>query len=88
MLFKSCPSLVCQFKDKFKIVKTLRSLSGFSWDDQRKMVTAEPDVWDCYLKVCMLIYLSPLCLFCQQGHPKAHSFHKKSFPLSDEIASQ
>ena len=51
------------------------------------MVTAESDVWDRYLKVCMLIYLStPLCLFCQQGHPKAHPFCKKSFPLYDEIA--
>ena len=68
-------------------MKTLRGLSGFGWDDQRKMVTAEPDVWDRYLKVCMLIYLSTLlCLFCQQGHPKARPFRKKSFPLYDEIA--
>jgi Myb/SANT-like DNA-binding domain len=40
-----------QFKEEYKIVKTLWSLSGFGWDDSKKMVTAEPQVWDAYLKV-------------------------------------
>jgi hypothetical protein len=40
-----------QFKKEYKIVKTLQSLSGFGWDDLKKMVTAEPQVWDSYLKV-------------------------------------
>ncbi|KAF8239514.1 hypothetical protein L208DRAFT_1074665, partial [Tricholoma matsutake] len=38
-------------KEEYKIVKTLWSLSGFGWDDLKKMVTTEPQVWDSYLKV-------------------------------------
>ncbi|KZV60828.1 hypothetical protein PENSPDRAFT_539760, partial [Peniophora sp. CONT] len=34
-----------RFKKAHGIVKHLRSLSGFGWDDTKKIVTAEPDVW-------------------------------------------
>jgi hypothetical protein len=40
-----------QLKDDFKIVRKLRQQSGFGWDDELKMVTAEDSVWDAYLKV-------------------------------------
>ncbi len=40
-----------QFKAEFKVVSTLQGLSGFGWDDVRKMVTAMDQVWDAYLKV-------------------------------------
>lgn len=69
-------------------MKTLRGLSGFGWDDQRKVVMAEPDVWDRYLKVCMLICIfTPHRSLYVQGHPKARPFRKKPFPLYDEIAA-
>ncbi|KAE9390708.1 hypothetical protein BT96DRAFT_775954, partial [Gymnopus androsaceus JB14] len=58
-------------KAEFKIVATLRSLSGFGWDDVRKMVTATDEVWDSYL----------------EGHPKARPFRKSPFHHYDEIAA-
>ncbi|KAF8219971.1 hypothetical protein L208DRAFT_1214442, partial [Tricholoma matsutake] len=56
---------------EYKIVKTLRSLLGFGWDDSKKMVTAEPQVWDAYLK----------------GHKKAWPFRRKPFPFYDKIGA-
>ncbi|KAF8223808.1 hypothetical protein L208DRAFT_1193567, partial [Tricholoma matsutake] len=47
------------------------NLLGFGWDDSKKMVTAEPQVWDVYLK----------------GHKKAQPFHKKPFPLYNKIGA-
>uniref|UniRef100_A0A2N9H846 Myb/SANT-like domain-containing protein n=1 Tax=Fagus sylvatica TaxID=28930 RepID=A0A2N9H846_FAGSY len=43
--------------------------SGFGWDNVRKCVTAENDVWDAYV----------------QGHKGAGSFRNKSFPLYEEL---
>ena len=43
-----------KFKDQYKVVKELRAQSGFGWDDVKCMVTAEPQVWDSYLKVSFL----------------------------------
>ena len=40
-----------QLKQEFDIVKELRGLSGFGWDDERKVVTASADVWEAYLEV-------------------------------------
>ncbi|EGO29747.1 hypothetical protein SERLADRAFT_413111 [Serpula lacrymans var. lacrymans S7.9] len=31
------------------VVQQLQELSGFGWDDTRKKVTAEEDVWDNYI---------------------------------------
>lgn len=37
-------------KKTYKIMKAMLDLSGLGWDDTRKMVTAEPEVWkDCLL---------------------------------------
>jgi hypothetical protein len=76
-----------QLKQEFDIVKQLRSLSGFGWDDERKIVTATADVWERYLEVSPS-YVSELnvTLFCVQKHPKAKPWRKKSFPLYDEIS--
>uniref|UniRef100_A0A2N9ISI0 CCHC-type domain-containing protein n=1 Tax=Fagus sylvatica TaxID=28930 RepID=A0A2N9ISI0_FAGSY len=42
---------------------------GFGWDNVRKCVTVENDVWDAYV----------------QGHKGAGSFRNKSFPLYEEL---
>ena len=43
------------------MVKKLRDLSGFGWDEERKVVTAADDVWDKYIAVrdqyCMLLHV-------------------------------
>ena len=47
-----------KLKNRFKTLKktygdlkAMLDLSGFGWDDTRKMVTAEPDVWKEYVAV-------------------------------------
>src|SRR5882672_9580423 len=40
-----------QLKGEYKVVKTLRGLSGFGWDEGDQMVTAPLAVWDSYVKV-------------------------------------
>ena len=45
----------CQLKENFLVVQTLRSLSGFGWDDARHMVTASDDVWEQYLAVSLFL---------------------------------
>ncbi|KAJ6510774.1 hypothetical protein C8R45DRAFT_965150 [Mycena sanguinolenta] len=57
-------------KAAFLIVQTLRELSGFSWDDGRKMVSATDEVWDAYLK----------------RHPTAKKWRKTPFLLYDDIS--
>jgi hypothetical protein len=37
-------------KKDYQMVKELRNLSGFGWDDSSQLVTAAPDVWDMYLE--------------------------------------
>ncbi|KAF5318979.1 hypothetical protein D9758_018530 [Tetrapyrgos nigripes] len=61
-----------RFKKDFKIVRRLRTLSGFGWDNVRNMVTATDQVWDAYIK----------------GHSKAGPFRNKPFPHYDDIASK
>jgi hypothetical protein len=70
------------------MVKELRSLSGFGWDDERKMVTAAPEVWDEYLKVSSLVTNTFLITYFMslQNHPKANPWRKKPFPLYDDIS--
>jgi len=43
-----------QLKKDYLIVKKLRELSGFGWDDDLKIVTATDEVWEAYLQVCTL----------------------------------
>ncbi|THU75897.1 hypothetical protein K435DRAFT_706161 [Dendrothele bispora CBS 962.96] len=43
--------MLSKFKAEFRVVSTLRTLSGFGWDDTRKMVIATDEVWDAYLVV-------------------------------------
>ena len=40
-----------QLKKEYDIVKELRSLSGFGWDEATKQVHTLPPVWDEYIKV-------------------------------------
>ena len=37
------------FKTWYSVMKTLVNLSGFGWDEDKKMVTAENGVWDDYI---------------------------------------
>jgi Myb/SANT-like DNA-binding domain len=53
----------------FLMVKTLRSQSGFGWDEGLQIVTASNDVWTAYLK----------------SHPKAALFRRNPFPLYDKV---
>lgn len=39
------------FKKWYREMKAMISLSGFSWDEEKKMVTAESGVWDDYIVV-------------------------------------
>jgi len=43
--------LSLQLKGEYKVVKTLRGLSGFGWDEGNQMVTAPMAVWAAYVKV-------------------------------------
>lgn len=41
-------------RNLFKAVKKLLDQKGFSWDENRQMVTADNNVWDEYIKVSKL----------------------------------
>ena len=45
-----------KLKKEYKEVKHIRDLSGFGWDDAKKVVTATPEVWEALLAVCFLSY--------------------------------
>lgn len=38
-------------RNLYRAVSKLLAQTGFSWDEKRKMVTADNDVWDEYIKV-------------------------------------
>jgi len=40
-----------QLKSEYKLVKTLRGLSGFGWDEGNQMVTVPLSVWEKYIAV-------------------------------------
>lgn len=40
------------WRARYKEVKQLLNMSGFGWDDTRKMVTAPNDVWNALVQVC------------------------------------
>jgi hypothetical protein len=61
-----CPCMrvsdTLQLKKEYDIVKELRNLSGFGWDDAMKHVKVLPAVWDEYLKVRLAhIYVGLTC---------------------------
>ncbi|KDQ18865.1 hypothetical protein BOTBODRAFT_82563, partial [Botryobasidium botryosum FD-172 SS1] len=47
---KHCKSRWQRLKGLYKIVKGLRDVSGFGWDDATQMVQAADEVWDRYLE--------------------------------------
>ncbi|KAL5574249.1 hypothetical protein UlMin_023846 [Ulmus minor] len=59
--------------------------SGFGWDSDRKMVTAEKPIWDAYLQVIFILvvvcFLFTLCDF----HKDATPYKTKAFPFYDEL---
>ncbi|TFK78308.1 hypothetical protein K466DRAFT_607113 [Polyporus arcularius HHB13444] len=46
----SCRDHFGALKKEYFIVKALRELSGFGWDEERSLVTAPDDVWDKYIE--------------------------------------
>jgi hypothetical protein len=58
-------------KKKYQIVKQLRDLSGFGWNNDLQIVTASSEVWEDYLK----------------RHPKATPFRTTSFLQFDKMQS-
>ena len=51
-------------RNLYKAIKNLLCQRGFSWDEQRQMVTADNNVWDEYIKVQCLLYHSKLFHVC------------------------
>lgn len=51
-------------RNLYKAIKNLLCQRGFSWDEQRQMVTADNNVWDEYIKVQCLLYYSKLFHVC------------------------
>lgn len=49
---------------QYNDVKILLEQNGFYWDDSRKMVIAEGNTWDAYIKVC-----------CHFGYPQVTVFY-------------
>jgi hypothetical protein len=71
-----------QLKQEFDTVKELRSLSGFGWDDERKLVIASPEVWDEYLKVSLLVTDSFLAYFMSLSEtPQSKNVAQKTLPF-------
>lgn len=53
-VFGNLNSDMFQMKKCFKMVHTLKALSGFGWDDETKMLVATEQVWSNYIKVRIL----------------------------------
>ena len=76
-----------QLKADYKIVKTLRGLSGFGWDKGQQMVTAPAAVWENYVQVCLCCSERDILTVCfTQSHEKAKKFMTWPFLLYDDIA--
>jgi len=56
-------------KKDYQIVKELRGLSGFGWDDANELVTAASDIWDAYFA----------------KHPDRGRFRTRPFPYYDKM---
>jgi uncharacterized protein YktA (UPF0223 family) len=66
---KQLQSKMQELKSDYGIIKTLKELSGFGWDDRNKIVTAPNDVWEAYFV----------------SHPKAKKWKTTSFPFFDDL---
>ncbi|XP_057964303.1 uncharacterized protein LOC131155288 [Malania oleifera] len=71
-------------RNLYKSVKNLLDQGGFSWDDTRKMVTADNNVWDEYIKahpdarsyrIKTIPYYSDLCLIYKNANTKGKDWH-------------
>ena len=51
LIIYSCINAPFQLKQEYEVIKELRGLSGFGWDETKKLVTATAEVWDAYLAV-------------------------------------
>ncbi|CAL0308494.1 unnamed protein product [Lupinus luteus] len=58
-------------RNLYRGVRNILSQPGFSWDEKRKMVTADNNVWEDYLKV----------------HPNARSYRIKSIPYFKSLCT-
>ncbi|XP_028781955.1 L10-interacting MYB domain-containing protein isoform X2 [Neltuma alba] len=58
-------------RNLYRTVTKLLAQTGFSWDEKRKMVTADNNVWDEYIKV----------------HPDARSYRIKSIPYFSDLCT-
>lgn len=79
-------------RNLYKAVKNLLDQGGFSWDDKRRMVTADNNIWDDYIKVRYLILSYVLCAsrvftVYLQVHPDARSFRIKSIPYYSDLCT-
>lgn len=84
-------------RNLYKAVKNLLDQGGFIWDDKRRMVTADNNIWDDYIKVRYLIlsYVLCACYICisrvftvyLQVHPDARSFRIKSIPYYSDLCT-
>lgn len=79
-----------QLKKDYLIVKKLRGLSGWGWDDARKMVIAEATEWERYLAVPVR-RLSLVAAYVNneatQANSNAKPFRLRGFPLYDDLES-
>jgi hypothetical protein len=71
-----------QLKKDWKAIKALCGLSGFGWDEETQMVTAEPGVFDVYNNVRSNSFLSSFdfAYIYLQTHDKADRYRKLVFP--------
>ncbi|KAL0950208.1 hypothetical protein HGRIS_010200 [Hohenbuehelia grisea] len=67
----ACNSRWNALKRSYLAVKSLRDLSGFGWDDDRKLVIASDAIWELYL----------------EAHPDAKEWRTKPFLLYDDMSS-
>ncbi|KAI9080308.1 hypothetical protein K1719_037702 [Acacia pycnantha] len=58
-------------RNLYRTVTKLLAQTGFSWDEKRKMVTADSNVWDEYIKV----------------HPDARSYRIKTIPYFCDLCT-
>ncbi|XAR62359.1 hypothetical protein NMG60_11017091 [Bertholletia excelsa] len=56
-------------RNLYRAIKNILDQKGFSWDENRKMVTADNKVWDDYIKV----------------HPDARSYRLKTIPYYNDL---
>ncbi|KAJ8768155.1 hypothetical protein K2173_021095 [Erythroxylum novogranatense] len=73
-------SRIKTLKEEWSIIYDMvkKDTSGFGWDSERKMVTAEDHVWNSYLSISIEL------LTCF-NHKDAAQFRRKSFPFYNEL---